>query len=137
MAEPKTARVLVADDFKLVRKMIADILHHLGYESIAEAKDGEEALNLIHTAVKDGAPYDLVFLDWNMPKASGLEILEQCRQADMLERTTMIMVTAESEQSNVIRALRAGAFDYIIKPVTREMVASKLERYWKLKREVA
>ena len=89
---------------------------------IVEAADGEEALRLL----KDNQ-FDLVFLDWNLPKADGLEVLKSIRAG----RSTVpvIMVTVESERVQILKAIHAGASDYLIKPFAPDTLIQKLEKH--------
>ena len=63
-------------------------------------------------------PYDIVFLDWNMPTISGLEVLSYFHTKPEYADTAFVMLTAESEQQNIMKAIKAGATSYIVKPVS-------------------
>jgi two-component system, chemotaxis family, chemotaxis protein CheY len=92
---------------------------------IQTAEDGKEAIDLIEKA-RRLQPYDLVFLDWNMPKMSGLEVLSYFRAQPEYDSTAFIMLTAESERHNIMTAIKAGATSYIVKPVAAAEVSKKL-----------
>src|SRR6185312_13059329 len=89
--------------------------------------NGAEALQKITASVADGKPYDLVFLDWNMPQMSGVEVLEACRAQPQYKDMLVVMVTSESEHKNVLRALKSGADDYVVKPCNPSIIKAKLE----------
>jgi two-component system, chemotaxis family, chemotaxis protein CheY len=76
--------------------------------------------------VESGAPIDLVLCDWNMPQFSGLDLLEIIRNTPDTRDLPFIMITAESERDRVVDALKAGANDYIVKPLTPDVVLRKL-----------
>ena len=69
---------------------------------------------------------DVALVDWNMPVMDGLTFVKTCRQREDLRDMTLMMVTTESEQGRIVRALAAGAHEYVIKPFTEETIAQKL-----------
>jgi two-component system chemotaxis response regulator CheY len=81
---------------------------------------------MLQAAYASGAPFDVVFLDWTMPIVSGLEVLNYFRELPEFSKTAFVMLTAESEQRQVMRAVKAGAISYIIKPVDAETVRLRL-----------
>jgi len=121
------SKVLVVDDFELIRMMLQKTLAELGIRNVEEAADGEEAASKLMQASEAGTPFDLVFADWNMPKKTGLELLQFARAHSNYQHTPFIMVTAEAERDLVIQALAAGATDYIIKPISPVGLKKKIE----------
>jgi two-component system chemotaxis response regulator CheY len=69
---------------------------------------------------------ELALIDWNMPNMNGLEFVTKARADPRLREMTLIMVTTESEQSQIVRALAAGAHEYVIKPFTEGAMIEKL-----------
>lgn len=124
----KARKILLVDDFEIVRRVIRESLEKVGLTSVDEAEDGLKAMTMLTSAQKSGEPYMLVFCDWNMPGMTGLEVLIECRRTDGFRDLPFIMVTAESEQDAVIKALQAGATDYVIKPVTPDVLQRKALR---------
>jgi two-component system, chemotaxis family, chemotaxis protein CheY len=124
----KDIRILLVDDFEIVRLMLKNALSGLGYTNIEEAEDGQIALNKLKSSVEQKSPYVLVFCDWNMPNMTGIEVLETCKKTPPLSAIPIVMVTAESEQSQVIRALRSGAADYIVKPIAPDLLEKKVNK---------
>ncbi len=118
--------VLVVDDSGVMRKIIARSLGALGVNSIEEAGDGREALEVFG----DGSRFDLVITDWNMPEMNGLELSKQIR-ADG-SKVPIMMVTTESEKDSVLKAIQAGVNDYLVKPFDNEMLKLKLNRLIKI-----
>ncbi|HVJ05936.1 MAG TPA: response regulator [Candidatus Saccharimonadales bacterium] len=114
-------KALVVDDSSTMRKLLKSILLGAGFEVI-EAGDGLEAL----ACLEQGAS-DLVLLDWNMPKMSGVELLSQLRANHNFDQMRIMMVTTESEQEHIMRALQEGADEYVMKPFTRDAVLDKLQ----------
>jgi len=114
-------RALVVDDSRAMRKIIAGALRKLGYETV-EAADGAQAL----TVLGEGPLPDLATVDWNMPVMDGLTFVTQVRANREYRAMTMMMVTTEAEHGQIVRALAAGAHEYLIKPFTVEALEEKL-----------
>jgi two-component system chemotaxis response regulator CheY len=114
-------RALVIDDSRTVRTIIGTILRELGME-VVTAGNGREGLEQMH------APpgVDLVLVDWNMPEMDGLEFITAVRAERAFDPVRVMMVTTETEPEQVIRALSAGANEYLMKPFTREILVAKL-----------
>ncbi len=121
-------KILVVDDFEMVRVMLKNALNDLGFHHIEEAEHGKMALTMLSEAHISGKPYSIIFCDWTMPEMTGIEVLEQCRKIEELKSLPFVMVTAESEQESVVRAIKAGATDYLIKPISPEMLEKKVHR---------
>jgi two-component system chemotaxis response regulator CheY len=69
---------------------------------------------------------DLCTIDWNMPVMDGLQFVNAVRANPAWRPVTLVMVTSESEQSQIVRALAAGAHEYVIKPFTADALRDKL-----------
>ncbi len=115
-------RALVIDDSRAMRRIVSGILAGIGYET-AEAGDGRQALDLLEA----GQTFDLACIDWNMPVMNGLEFVVAVRANKEWRGMTMMMVTTESEHGQIVRALAAGAHEYLIKPFTPDAIRDKLE----------
>jgi len=112
-------KALIADDSATMRRILKTMLTPLGFESVAEAADGAEAVKNCRAS-----DFDLILMDWNMPNLSGIEALKQIRAAGL--RMPIIMVTTEAEQARVVDALKAGASNYIIKPFNQNTIEKKV-----------
>ncbi len=110
-------RAIIVDDEPLARQVLRELLEdHPEVEVVAECKNGFEAVK----AVSD-LPVDLLFLDIQMPKLDGFEVLE------LLDRPVpVIFVTAYDEYA--VRAFDAHAVDYLLKPYTSERLAEAVSR---------
>jgi two-component system chemotaxis response regulator CheY len=106
-----------------MRMILRRIVTKLGFE-VDEAVNGRDALDKLNAA--EQVP-DVALIDWNMPEMNGLEFIQAVRSDPRYSRLTLLMVTTESEQSQIVRALAAGAHEYLIKPFTPDAVAEKLE----------
>jgi two-component system chemotaxis response regulator CheY len=112
---------LVIDDSRAIRSILGKILKGIGFET-SEAQHGREALDVIK---KNGRP-DLALVDWNMPEMNGYEFISAVRSDHALDEMRLIMVTTETEMSQVVKALEAGANEYVMKPFTSETILEKL-----------
>ena len=115
-------RALVIDDSRVMRRIVAGILQPLGFETV-EASDGRQALDVLETDTS----VDLACVDWNMPVMNGLEFVSAVRRQREWRDLTLMMVTTESEHGQIVRALAAGAHEYVIKPFTPDAIRDKLQ----------
>lgn len=115
-------RALVIDDSRAMRSILRRTLVELGFE-VEEAGHGEQAIERLLCG--DALP-DVCLVDWNMPVMNGLEFVTAVRRQREWRQITLMMVTTESEHSQVVRALAAGAHEYVIKPFTGEAIVEKL-----------
>ena len=113
-------KALVVDDSMTIRRIVIKALSMVGINDAVEAGDGSEALKA--TQEHD---FDLILLDWNMPKLTGIDALRQLRESG--KKTPVIMVTTEAERSRVIEAIKTGANDYLIKPFSPDQLAAKVK----------
>ena len=114
-------KILIIDDSNTLRFVIIKMLQELGYRDIHAVATAEEAMPLV-----TNENYDLVLLDWNLPRMSGLDFLKYLRENHRTEKLKVIMVTTVQEKSNIIKAAKLGIKGYIIKPVTRELLSLKI-----------
>jgi two-component system chemotaxis response regulator CheY len=115
-------RALVVDDSRAMRMILVRTLTGAGYE-VVEAGDGQQALD----AMEAGPLPDVALIDWNMPVMDGLTFVSKVRANPEWRQVTLMMVTTESEHGNIVRALAAGAHEYVIKPFTPDSILDKLE----------
>jgi two-component system, chemotaxis family, chemotaxis protein CheY len=114
-------RALVIDDSRTVRAILRAILTEIGL-TVVEAANGREGLDRL----RDAEDVGVVLVDWNMPEMNGLEFIRAVRAQRAYDPVRIMMVTTETEQEQVIRALVAGANEYVMKPFTREILVAKL-----------
>jgi len=119
----QTTRVLVVDDMMTMRKIVSKICRDIGLVDISEAVNGVEAWQKMSEAK---VPFDLVISDWNMPQATGLDLLKRVRSDSRYQNMPFVMVTAETEQKQIIEAVTAKVSGYIVKPFTADMLREKL-----------
>jgi len=113
-------RVLVVDDEKFIRDILADFLSLEGYE-VRTAQDGSAAITELRNA-----PYDLVITDLKMPKLGGLDLLKEISSA--YPETQTIIMTGFGTVETAIDAMKQGAYDYILKPFKAEQIVHIVQR---------
>ena len=114
-------RALVIDDSRAMRSILRRILGQAGFD-VVEAEHGQEAIELLQA----GPLPAVALVDWNMPVMNGLEFIEAVRSRQEWRGVTLMMVTTEGEQGNIVKALAAGAHEYVIKPFTPDVILDKL-----------
>ncbi|MFQ5602967.1 MAG: PleD family two-component system response regulator [bacterium] len=114
-------KILTVDDAKTVRTLIKNILVADGHE-VSEAENGVQALNIIHS--RDDI--DIILLDWEMPEMDGLTFLTKIRTENLAPNTKIIMLTCLNKITNILKAMDAGADEYLMKPFTPEIILDKI-----------
>ena len=114
-------RALVVDDSRTVRIIVGNILREIGIE-VVEAGNGLEAL----AQIQRDPEVDLMLLDWNMPEMNGFDLLRAVRAQRAYDGLRILMVTSESQSDQVMKALAAGANEYLMKPFNKEVLVAKL-----------
>ena len=112
---------LIIDDSRAMRSILRRIVTGLGW-STSEAENGQEALDELEA----GPTPDLCLIDWNMPVMDGYDFVVQVRSDPRWRDVTLMMVTTESEHGRIVRALAAGAHEYVVKPFTPDAIVEKL-----------
>ncbi len=115
-------RVMLVDDTKFMRMMLANILKPKGYEIVAEAGDGLEAIE----KYKEFKP-DIVTMDIVMPNMEGIEAVKNI-VSSVDSNAKIIMVTAVGQESKVKEAIEAGAKGYLVKPFQAPQVLEEVEK---------
>ncbi|MCG6551487.1 MAG: chemotaxis response regulator CheY [Candidatus Magnetominusculus sp. LBB02] len=116
-------KILVVDDFAMMRKIVKGVLAKLGMTNIEEAEDGEQAFKMLQAG-----NFEFLITDWNMPNVTGLELLKKVRADAKLKALPVILVTAEAEQSQIMEAIQAGVNNYVTKPFTPDTLKVKIEK---------
>ncbi len=114
-------KAIIVDDSRATRSVIRKTLLEEGFD-VFEAGDGKQALE----ELKKTGPVDLALVDWNMPVMTGFELINELRANLDFNSMAIMMVTTETESSQVQRALEAGANEYVMKPFTPDVLREKL-----------
>ncbi len=114
-------KVLICDDSVLIRKKLRATLEKCRCKEIFEAENGNVAIEL----TKEHQP-DLIFMDIVMPDKDGIEALKEIMEIN--SEAKVVMASSVGTNDNLKKALEAGAYDFIQKPITLEAVATIIER---------
>jgi len=123
MAVDSNIRILVVDDFLPMRKSILEALKMLKFTNVQDAENGVMALEKL-----EAEKFDLVISDWTMPEMDGLELLEKIKANENLKHIPVMMATAEADPDKILKAIKAGAATYIVKPITVRTLMTKIEK---------
>jgi len=116
-------KVLVVDDSAIMRKVIISALvaMNITEDSISQAEDGVQAVK----AASENH-YDIILMDWNMPNMLGIDAVKAIREQG--NKTPILMITTEGEKSNVVKAIQAGANNYLVKPFNAGELRDRLSQ---------
>ena len=114
-------KILIVDDAAFMRMMIKDILSKNGFDIVAEAADGVQAVE----KYQEHQP-DLVTMDITMPEMDGITALKEIKKANPSAK--VIMCSAMGQQAMVIDAIQAGAKDFIVKPFQADRVLEAINK---------
>ena len=114
-------KILLVDDSKTMRVIWKKVLESIGGGQTVEGTDGVEGLD----AFENQGPFDLILTDWNMPNMNGLEMVTRIRAKDKV--TPIIMVTTEAQKPRIIKAIKAGVSNYVVKPFTPDKLIQKID----------
>lgn len=115
------SQILLVDDEVELTKPLSRVLSREGYD-VDVAHDGETALQIVEAHMQQGEDYDLLILDWMLPKQSGIDICQRLRSQQIL--TPVLFLTAKDTLDDRVQGLDAGADDYLMKPFElRELLA--------------
>ena len=116
-------RALVIDYSRSIRRVICNMMQEMGYETL-EAADGLEGLAQLDS---HGVMDVFALVDWNMPEMNGIEFIRAVRKRTEYRDMPMVMVTTETEMSNIGQAFMAGVNEYVMKPFDKGMIIEKLQ----------
>lgn len=113
------AKILVADDEQLIRRLVSDFLKKDGY-TVLEAEDGEEALLLF----ENNPDTDLLILDIMMPEKDGWEV---CSEIKKTSDVPILLLSARSQEFDQLKGFESGADDYVTKPFSPVLLVKRVE----------
>jgi two-component system chemotaxis response regulator CheY len=114
-------RALIIDDSASMRMYVASMMEEKGWDT-ATAIDGQDALRVLE---EQGA-FDFATVDWDMPIMDGPTFVQTVRADQRYSSMKLLMLTAREGMQEIVRALEAGADDFLMKPVTVEMLTEKM-----------
>jgi PleD family two-component response regulator len=115
--------VLIADSSDIMRHTVANMLLDLGFAQVLQASNGEHALSILSQQ-----KIDLIIAEWDMPKLSGLELLQKVRADKRNAGTAFMMMSVVIEQAAVVQAIKAGVSEYVVKPFTTKILRERVQR---------
>jgi two-component system chemotaxis response regulator CheY len=117
-------RILIVDDMITMRKLVVKSCKEIGFNDLTEAGDGIEGW----AAIQEANPsFGLILSDCNMPNSTGLDLLKRVRADSRFGKTPFILVTSDSEESQIVLAAKAGVSEYVVKPFTAEFLRERIE----------
>ena len=117
-------KIISIDDSSTTRRIMKKPVEEMGYEFL-EATDGANGLEVLSQHADDVC---LILLDWNMPGMNGIEFLQVVKSKSAFQLIPIIMVTTEAEKENVVKALKLGVKNYILKPFSNEELTQKIKQ---------
>lgn len=114
-------KFLVVDDSSTMRKIITHTLTKTDQDDVVEAVNGREAIQALNAG-----DIDFIVTDWNMPEMDGIEFVREVRSHGSWRTLPILMVTTNSVGEEVVKAVKAGITDYIVKPFRPETLQSKI-----------
>jgi DNA-binding response OmpR family regulator len=123
-ASPQT--ILIVEDDEDMVTLLQFLLEREGYQAIV-ATEGRQARSLVETL----SPPRLVLLDVMLPYHNGFELVTYIRSKEPWHGVPIVMLTADSAERDIVRALDAGASDYVVKPFNPKELMARLRRFLK------
>lgn len=130
-AMPDRGRILVIDDDAALRAAVRIVLGDVGFD-VLEAENGADGV-----ALAAASKPDLVITDWEMPVMDGYETIRRIRSEGATATLPVVMLTSRSHSNDIVRALAAGAQDFVIKPFKREEFLARIEQQLRWRRLLA
>ncbi len=117
-------RILIIDDSKLIHQMYRLVLMKYKNCEIVDAMNGLEALEILSR----GDDFDLILLDINMPVMNGVQFMEKLKETGKHRHIPIIVISTEGREEDTLRAMKLGAWGYIVKPLKPEVLYDLIEK---------
>ncbi len=117
-------KILIVDDSQLIHSMYRLVLNRYSGCGIVDAMNGLEALDILSRENN----FDLILLDINMPVMNGIQFMEKLKQENIYRQIPIIVVSTEGKEEDTLRALKLGAWGYIVKPFKPDMLYGLIEK---------
>ena len=117
-----TATIAVIEDDETIRTLLQMLLRNAGFTSVRTAERGDTGFDLVRRHKPD-----LVLLDLMLPGLDGLSVCRRIRETPALAQTRILMLTAKSEDADIVRGLELGADDYVTKPFSRSVLLARIQ----------
>lgn len=113
--------VLVVEDVRSTRLQLTELAKAIGFKNVTDLENGKLAMGHL-----ESLPCHLILCDWHMFPVSGIELLSWVRLNPKIKSIVFIMISAEKTKDYVVKAIQSGVNDYMIKPVSKEQLQSKV-----------
>ncbi len=117
----KDIKILVVDDLVTMRDLLITSLNKLGFFNIDQVEDGDVALKFL---LKED--FDLLITDWKMPNMTGIDLTRAVRSNNKLKHIKILMVTTNTDKTEIAEAIAVGVDGYLVKPFTLKMLEDNL-----------
>ncbi len=121
---PGLNKILIVDDSQLIHSMYRLVLNRYNGCRIVDAMNGLEALDVLS---REGE-FDLILLDINMPVMNGIQFMEKIKKENIYRHVPIIVISTEGKEEDTLRALKLGAWGYIVKPFKPNMLYDLIEK---------
>lgn len=119
-------KALIVDDHFLFRELIHKVIRHMGVEQITLAQDGTAAIAQLDASIRNQDPFDIIFLDGNMPGMHGNDLVLRIRQSRAYDRSAIVMISAETSRRLIVQAIGNGVSAYLLKPISPAALADRV-----------
>ncbi len=117
-------KILIVDDSTTMRKIIRNTLKRIGYRDVIEAENGSIAL----TRLELNPEINFIISDWNMPEMTGLQLVNRVKATEKWKHLPILMVTTRAVRDDIIKAMKSGVSNYVVKPFTADILKQKIDK---------
>ena len=118
------SKMLIVDDSQLIHSMYRLVLNRYQGCKIFDAMNGLEALDILS---REGQ-FDLILLDINMPVMNGIQFMEKLKKENLYRGVPIIVISTEGREEDTLRALKLGAWGYVVKPFKPHMLYELIDK---------
>lgn len=117
-------KILIVDDSQLIHSMYRLVLNRYQECKIVDAMNGLEALDILSR--EDN--FDLILLDINMPVMNGIQFMEKTKKENLYRQIPIIVISTEGKEEDTLKALKLGAWGYVVKPFKPDLLYELIEK---------
>jgi len=117
-------KILIVDDSQLIHSMYRLVLNRYNGCRIVDAMNGLEALDVLSRE----DDFDLILLDINMPVMNGIQFMEKIKKENIYRHIPIVVISTEGKEADTLRALKLGAWGYVVKPFKPEILYQLIEK---------
>lgn len=118
------SKILIVDDSQLIHSMYRLVLNRYNGCRISDAMNGLEALDILSRE----SDFDFILLDINMPVMNGLQFMEKIKNENLYRHIPIIVISTEGKEEDTLRALKLGAWGYVVKPFKPHVLYDLIEK---------